>query len=68
MNVLFLFQFGFPKMNTKKKNKKEEEEDYSKNIINLKKEIKIEQKNEERYLLLNMFNIVFAFSINEPMN
>ena len=51
------------------KRKKIEESEYLKNKINLKKqELKNEAKTEDKYILLNMFNIVYVFSNDEPMN
>ena len=63
------FPIWFSK-NEYNKRKKREEEEYLKNKINLdnNQDIKNEGKNEDRYLLLNMFNIVFVFSNEEPMN
>ena len=51
------------------KRKKIEEGEYLKNKINLQKqELKNEAKTEDKYILLNMFNIVYVFSNDEPMN
>ena len=51
------------------KRKKIEEGEYLKNKINLQKqELKSETKTEDKYILLNMFNIVYVFSNDEPMN
>ena len=61
------FPLWFSKNEYNKRKKIEEE--YLINKVNLGgKEFKKETKNEDRYLLLNMFNIVYVFSSNEPMN
>ena len=55
------FPIWFSKNEYNKRKRKEEE--YLNNKINLgEKEFKKETKNEDRYLLLNMFNIVYVFS------
>ena len=54
------FPLWFSK-NEYNKRKNREEEEYLKSKIN-------SGKNDDRYILLNMFNIVFVFSNDEPMN
>ena len=56
----------------KRKKREEEKEENLKNKINLNlinnQESNNIIKNEDKYILLNMFNIVFVFNNDEPMN
>ena len=64
------FPIWFSKNEYNKRIKREEDKEDLKNKINLMNNQGTNNlnKNDDRYILLNMFNIVFVFSNDEPMN